>query len=204
MIDLYTFATSNGHRASVMLEECALPYRPHKVDLVAGEQRGEAFLKLNPSGRIPVMVDHPAPHERPLMLAQSGAILLYLAEKTGRFLPSDPARRAHVVEAFMEVMSDIAPASSAIFHAERTRCPADAITFLRGRFLDLLIHVDRRLARHEWLGGESFSIADIALYPSIAARQSVLEDAPGLGSLRRWATTMALRPGVARGMGVPG
>ncbi|MDX6751799.1 glutathione S-transferase family protein [Geminicoccaceae bacterium 1502E] len=204
MIDLYTYGTSNGQRVSVMLEECALPYRPHKVDLATGEQRGEEFHKLNPSGQIPVIVDHLGPHERQIVIAQSGAILFYLAEKSGRFLPTDPAQRAHVMEAFMQVMSDVAPTSAAIFYTHRAGGTAEAKAMWRDRFLDMLTHLDRRLARHEWLGGESLSIADIALYPSIAGRQAILEEAPGLTSLSRWATTMALRPAVSRGMGVPG
>lgn len=204
MIDLYTYGTSNGQRVAVMLEECALPYRAHKVDLASGEQNTEEFRKLNPSGQIPVIVDHLGPHEHQIVLAQSGAILLYLAEKSGRFLPSDPLHRAHVLEAFMQVMTDVAPTSTAIFYSQRAGAPAEIQAFWRDRFLDLLTHLDRRLTRHEWLGGESVSIADIALYPSIAARQAILEEATGLSSLGRWAKTMALRPAVSRGMGVPG
>ncbi|MCL6607716.1 MAG: glutathione S-transferase N-terminal domain-containing protein [Geminicoccaceae bacterium] len=105
MIDLYTAATSNGQRASIMLEATGLPYRAHKVDLAGGAQRGAEFLKINPAGQIPVIVDHGGPGGAPLTLTQSGAIMLYLAERSGRFLPSEGRKRAAVLAAFVQVMT---------------------------------------------------------------------------------------------------
>lgn len=205
MIDLYTAATSNGYRASIMLEATGLPYRVHKVDLAAGEQRRAEFLRLNPAGQIPVIVDHGGPEGRPLVVAQSGAILIYLAERSGRFLPTEPRKRAAVLEAFMQVMTDIAPASANLFYmAQATQPPHPAIMdFCKKRFLAMLSLADRRLARHPWLAGDEISIADFALYPTVAARQEILKEAEGLSDLRRWAQTMAARPDVARGMAVP-
>ncbi|MCS7268881.1 MAG: glutathione S-transferase N-terminal domain-containing protein [Geminicoccaceae bacterium] len=205
MIDLYTAATSNGQRASIMLEATGLPYRAHKVDLAAGEQRKAEFLRLNPAGQIPVIVDHGGPGGRPLVLAQSGAILIYLAERSGRFLPTDQRKRAQVLEAFMQVMTDIAPASADLFYMAKATEPPhpEVMAYCKNRFLSLLSLADRRLARHPWLAGEEISIADFALYPTVAARQAILDEAEGLSDLRRWARTMAARPDVSRGMAVP-
>lgn len=206
MIDLYTAGTSNGQRASVMLEATGLPYRAHKVDLASGAQRGPEFLKINPAGQIPVIVDHGGAGGHPLTVAQSGAIMLYLAERSGSFLPSDPVQRARVLEAFMQVMTDVAPASSALFYMAKATEPAnpEVMAYCKTRFLSMLAPVDRRLARHPWVAGEEISIADFALYPTVAGRKAILDEAPGLSDLRRWAQTMALRPDVARGMAVPG
>ncbi len=206
MIDLYTAATSNGQRASIMLEATGLPYRVHGVDLASGAQRDPVFLRINPAGQIPVIVDHGAPGGQPLTVAQSGAILLYLAERSGRFVPAEPVARARVLEAFMQVMTDVAPASAALFYMAKATEPPhpEVMAFCKNRFVSLLTLVDRRLARHPWLAGEEISIADFALYPTVAARQAILDEAPGLSDLRRWMRTMALRPDVARGMAVPG
>jgi|DewCreStandDraft_2_1066082.scaffolds.fasta_scaffold06968_2 GST-like protein len=205
MIDLYTAATSNGQRASIMLEATGLPYRAHKVDLASGAQRSAEFLKINPAGQIPVIVDHGGPGGAPLTLTQSGAIMLYLAERSGRFLPSEGRKRAAVLEAFMQVMTDVAPASAALFYMSRATEPAnpEVMAYCKNRFLSMLALVDRRLSRHPWLAGEEISIADFALYPTVAARRAILDEATGLSDLRRWAETMALRPDVARGMAVP-
>src|SRR5262244_4161040 len=115
MIDLYTYATSNGQRASIMLEECGLPYKAIKVDLEKGEQKTPTYLKINPSGQIPAMVDPDRPGGKPLVLAQSGAIILYLAEKTNKLLPRDPAKRASAQQWFMQTMTDVAPSSVILF-----------------------------------------------------------------------------------------
>ena len=202
MIELYTYGTSNGQRASIMLEETGLPYRVHKVDLAQGEHHDETFLRINPAGQIPVIVDAYGPGHRPITVAQSGAILLYLAEKTERFLPKDDRHRAVVHEAFLQVMSDVAPASAAIFYMGRAGLE-DAVKVCTDRFVDLLTRVDHRLGKWEYLGGE-ISIADFALYPTLAARWQIVSQASGLTNLQRWAEAMALRPGVSRGMSVPG
>ncbi len=206
MIDLYTAGTSNGQRASIMLEATGLPFRAHKVDLLAGAQRSPEFLKINPAGQIPVIVDHGGPGGRPITVTQSGAILLYLAERSGRFLPTDPVRRTQVLEAFMLVMTDVAPASAALFYMAKAFEPPnpEVMAYCKNRFLSILAQVDRRLSRHPWLAGEEISIADFALYPTVAGRKAILEEASGLSDLRRWAQIMALRPDVARGMAVPG
>lgn len=205
MIDLYTAATSNGQRARLMLEATGLPYRLHWIDLASGVQRSPEFLKINPAGQIPVVIDHGGPGGKPLTVTQSGAILLYLAERSGRFLPSEPVHRAQVLEAFMQVMTDVAPASSALFYMSKATAEpnAEVMAYCRNRFLEMLVPIDRRLAGQPWLAGEEISIADLALYPTVAGRKAILDEAPGLSDLRRWAETMALRPDVARAMAVP-
>jgi len=201
MIDLYTFTTSNGQRAAIMLDECALPYRVHKIDLFKGEQKDPAFLKINPAGAIPVIVDPDGPGGKPLTLSQSGAIALYLAEKTRRFLPDDPVRRALTMQWLMFALSDAAAASGAIFFSTTLlpdKSPANN-TFFEERLVRFARVADARLADQEWLAGE-LSVADFALHPVCAVRHALIEKAGGMPNLARWMTALAARPGVAKGM----
>lgn len=205
MIDLYSFPTSNGQRAAVMLEACGLPYRVHRVDLRAGEQQRSEFLALNPKGQIPVAVIPDGDDGKPLVITQSGAIMLWLAERTGRFLPAGGAARARTLEAFMAVMTDPAPASAAIFYVGMmTEEPVATVRDgLERRLLALLAPFDRVLAGARYLAGE-LSIADLALYPTVAARRGLIDPAPGLDHLKRWADELGRMPAVARGMAAAG
>ncbi len=201
MIDLYTFPTSNGHRAAIMLEACGLPYTVKIVDLTKGEQRGPAYLAINPAGAIPTIVDHHGPDGAPLVLSQSGAILLYLATKTGRFLPADPTRRALAYQWLMFATTDCAMSSSGIYYATALmpdKSPANS-AFFEDRLLAHLRAADRRLAGRDWLADE-LSIADFALYPICAVRKALLERATGLPHLARWSAALAARADVARGI----
>jgi GST-like protein len=203
MIDLYTAGTQNGHRAAVMLEESGLPYRAHRLNLAAGDQKKPEYLEINPAGLIPAMVDHDGPGGRPLTLSQSGAIVLYLAEKTGKFIPKDAARRAIAMQWFMQACTDCAAASGGIFlaaHLAPDKSPAN-VAFFEQRLLRFLGVVDAQLASHDHLAGE-LSVADFALYPLVATRMPLIEKAGGLTNLRRWASTLSARPGVAKGMTV--
>jgi GSH-dependent disulfide-bond oxidoreductase len=205
VIDLYLAGTPNGLRASVALEECALPYRAHSVDLAKGEQRTPEFLKLNPAGLVPVIVDSEGPGGKPLAVSQSGAIVLYAAEKSGRFLPRDAAQRAIAMQWFMQAASDISGASNAIFLNE-TRVPekvAANVDYLKTRLLNYFSTCDQRLASSEYLAGE-LSVADLLLYPNFALRKPLLDQAGGYANLQRWGAALAARPGVARGMKVLG
>lgn len=201
MIELYTAGTGNGQRAAIALEEAGLSYRAHKVNLAQGGTRTPEFLKLNPSGQIPVVVDPEGPGGKPLTLAQSGAIVLYAAQKSGRLLPEDPARRATALQWFMQATTDCAPASTGIFLASNVmpeKSPS-VVEFYEKRLLNFLAHCDRQLAGKDFLAGE-FSVADIALYPIVAGRKAVVDKAGGYGELQRWAAAMAARPGVQRGV----
>lgn len=201
MIDLYLAPTANGLRASVALDECALAYRPHKIDLMKGEQRTPEFLKLNPAGQIPVLVDQDGPGGKPLTLAQSAAIILYCAEKCGKFLPKDGARRALALQWMMQGATDVAPSSGAIFQLENVAPEKnEAITnHFKKRLLGFFSSCDAQLAANDYLAGE-ISVADLMLYPNYAARKALIDAAGGYANLHRWAAAMAARPGVQKGM----
>ena len=201
MIDLYYGATGNGQRAAIALEETGLAWRLHKVDLAKGEQRSADFLRLNPAGLIPVIVDSDGPGGKPLTLAQSGAIVLYCAEKSGRLMPKDAATRAIAMQWFMQAASDIAGTSATIFRLEVSapeKTPAN-VEYFRKRLLDFFSACEKALDGRDFLAGE-LSVADVMLYPNFAARKALVEQAGGYTNLRRWGAAMAARPGVARGM----
>jgi len=201
MIDLYTYDTSNGQRAAVVLDECALAYRTHRIDLMKGEQRSPAFLAVNPAGAIPVIVDPDGPGGEPLTLAQSGAIVIYLAEKTGRFLPRDPGRRALTMQWLMFAVSDCAAASGMIF-LESVLLPAKFpanLVFCEQRMLRYFRVADARLAGRDWIADE-LTIADFALYPVCVVRRKLIDAAGDLPHLARWMAALDARPGVRQGM----
>ena len=205
MIDLYLAPTANGLRASVALEEAGLAYRAHKIDLAKGEQRSAEFLKLNPAGLIPVILDDSAAGGKPLALSQSGAIMLYAAEKSGKLLPRDPARRALALQWLMQAGSDVSGASNAVFQMEM-RAPEKSATnleYLKKRLIDFFSVCDRRLEGRDFLADE-LSVADLMLYPNFALRKPMLDAAGGLPNLQRWGAALAARPGVAKGMKVLG
>jgi len=198
MIKLYTWTTGNGLRAAVALAESGLAYEVHKVDLSKGEQKTPEYAKINPTGAIPAIVDSEGPEGKPVALAQSGAILLYIAEKSGKFIPKDPMRRAQAYQWFMQACSDVAGGSGTLFQAENN-APDKSIAnleFFRKRLLNSFRHVDQQLAGRDFIAGE-LSIADLALYPPYAQRKALL---PELKNLARWSEKMAARPGVQKGM----
>lgn len=198
MIDLYTWTTGNGLRAAVALAESGLEYRVHKVDLSKGEQKTPEYGKINPTGAIPAIVDSDGPGGKPVALAQSGAILLYVAEKSGKFIPKDPLRRATAYQWFMQACSDVAGGSGTLFQSENAAPDKSVanIEFFRKRLLNSFVHVDRQLAGREFIADE-LSIADLALYPPYAQRKALL---PELKNLARWAEKLAARPGIQKGM----
>jgi GST-like protein len=201
VIDLYTWQTSNGQRAAIMLDECGFPYRVHKVDLFKNEQQSPEFLKINPAGQIPAIVDPDGPGGRSLTLAQSAAISLYLAEKSGRFIPSNPVRRVLALQWFMFTLADMAPASANLFLLgvlAPEKSPAN-LEWLSTRMFRFFRLADAQLEGREWLADE-LSIADFALYPVVAVRKPQLDAAGGLANLQRWRAAIAERPGVAKAM----
>jgi glutathione S-transferase len=184
-----------------MLEECGLPYRLRKVDLAAGEQLEPWFLAINPAGAVPVLVDPDTPTGARLTIAQSGAILLYLAMKTGRFFPLDIARRAAAFQWLMHAVTDAAGASMTIFLLQNyapDKSPANERLF-EERLTRLLRVADARLADRDYLADE-VSLADFALYPLTVTRRALIERAGDLAHLVRWRERMAARPGVQAGM----
>jgi GST-like protein len=201
MIDLYTAQSSNGQRAAIALEECGLPYRVHKLELMKGEQKTPEFLALNPAGAIPVMLDPDGPGGAPITLSQSGAILLYAAEKTGKFLPRDPARRALALQWLMYAVTDVASASMMVFF-ESVLLPekhAANLDVCQARLLQFFRVADAQLAGREFLADE-LSVADFALYPIACVRKPAIDAAGDLGHLTRWMEAIGQRAAVAKAM----
>ena len=201
MIELHYAATPNGQRALVMLEESELPFQRRPVDLAKGEHLAPEFLELNPVGMTPVLVDSEGPGGQRIVIAQSVAIILYVAEKSGRFLPVDVYRRAQMRSWLLFVASDIAMTSGTLFQLEKVapeQCPANVAHFEKrlGRFFAAC---DRQLEGREYLVDE-LSTADFALYPNVAARQPVVARFGPMPNLTAWHERMRARPGVARGM----
>jgi GSH-dependent disulfide-bond oxidoreductase len=193
MIDLYTAATMNGRRAALALAESGLAHRIHRLDLQKGEQHKSEFLRINPSGTIPVIIDDDGPGSHPIIVAQSAAILLYCAEKSGMLIPRDPERRIEAFEWLMQAVTDVGPASSAIFQLSMApeTSAANALYFEK-RFLRNCENVDRHLEGRDYLVGE-FSIADIALYPVIEVRSQLIARTVGLGNLKAWGRRIGAR-----------
>lgn len=209
MIDLYTWTTPNGRKVSIMLEETGLDYHVLPVDLQANEQAGAEFLAVCPNGKIPAIVDHDT-GGTPLPLFESGAILLHLAEKTGRFLPGleRPSERARVVQWLMYQMSHVGPMIGQAGHFVNTA--EDKIPYAIERFVGESMRIvgvlNNALADSDYLAGD-YSIADMATYPWIEAAwepfTSMSEGkAEELAALRAWMDRLAARPAVARGMAV--
>lgn len=201
MIDLYLSGTANGYRASIALEEAGLEYRTQKIDLAKGEHRKPEYLRINPAGLIPAIVDHEGPGGKPLTVTQSGAIIVYAAEKSGKFIPADPARRAKAWQWFNQASTDVAATSSALFRVENSvpeKNPANT-EYFRQRLLGFFAVADAHLAGHEYLADE-FSIAELYLYPNFALRKAIIDQAGGYANLQRWGAAIAARPAIQRGM----
>jgi GST-like protein len=204
MIDLYTWATPNGRKISILLEEVALPYNVIKIDISNGEQFAAEFLAVNPNGKIPAIVDDDGPGGKRLAVFESGAILVYLAEKTGKLLSSEPAARMTAIEWLMFQMGGFGPMLGQAHHFRRfapERIPY-AIERFETEAARLYAVLDRRLTAAGYLAGD-YSIADIACYPWVARCEwqgITLDDFP---NVRRWFTAISSRPAVQRGMQVP-
>lgn len=197
MIELYFSPTPNGLKARLFLEEAELPYRIVPVQLSKGEQHRPEFVALSPNAKIPAIVDdEPADGGAPVTVFESGAILFYLAEKTGRFLPAGARERLEILQWVMWQMSGLGPTAGQIGHfnvfaPERVPYAIDRYTRELGRLYGVL---DRRLRDREFVVGE-FSIADIACYPWIVSHRAFGQDLGEFAHLKRWFETMAERPG---------
>jgi GST-like protein len=201
MIDLYTAATPNGFKASVTLEELALPYKVHAIDLTSGAQKEPWFTAINPNGRIPAIVDR---SNGDFAVFESGAIMLYLAEKEGRLLPTDEKGRSRVVQWLMFQMGGLGPMMGqanvfARYFPEKIQPAIDRYVRESRRLLEVL---DGHLANNEWLAGD-YSIADIANFCWARIHEWPGVDIGGLDHLKRWMEAIAARPAVQRGLAVP-
>jgi GSH-dependent disulfide-bond oxidoreductase len=201
MIDLYTSATPNGWKASIMLEEVGIPYTVHPIQLGKLEQKESAYLKINPNGRIPTIVDR---DHGDFAVFESGAILIYLAEKTGRFMPSDPKGRSTVIQWVMFQMGGIGPMqgqANVFFRYAPEKIPF-AIERYQSETRRLYEVLDQRLADHEYLAGE-YSIADIATWPWVSIHFWAGVEVEGLTHLQRWIEAVRARPAVQTGVAIP-
>lgn len=201
MISLYTAPTPNGWKASVALEELGLPYQVHAIDLLSGAQRAPDYLAINPNGRIPAIVDHEADD---FAVFESGAILIYLAEKTGQLMPSDAKGRSRVLQWLMFQMGGIGPmmGQANVFHRyfpEKIQVVIDRYQGESGRLFGVL---DRQLADHEWLAGD-YSIADIANWCWVRTHKWSGVNIERFEHLQRWVAAIAARPAAQAGIKVP-
>jgi GST-like protein len=202
MIDLYAAPTSNGMRARIALEECGLAYTLHPVALDKGENRTAEFLALNPNGQIPVIVDSDGPGGKPLTLSQSTAILLYCAEKSGRFLPKDGAARAATLQALMSASTDITPTLGSIVAVTRAKEPhAPTAQLFKDRLKGYFAVWDAKLATQQHCAGGEPTVADLSLFAGHwRAKGVVPEIFDGMRNLARWSDAMAARPAIQRAL----
>jgi GSH-dependent disulfide-bond oxidoreductase len=205
MIDLYTWPTPNGHKASIMLEETGINYRVHPIDIANGEQFAPDYERINPNGKIPTIVDQDGPGGGPFAVFESGAILIYLAEKTGCLLPADPRQRSQAIQWLMFQVGGVGPMFGQAQHFRRF-APQPlpyAIQRYSKEAARLYAVLDKRLAASEFLADGEYSIADIATYPWVGRHEwqgVALTDYP---NVRRWINAVGRRPAVQRGMQVP-
>ncbi|MGQ4582992.1 glutathione binding-like protein [Lysobacter sp. F60174L2] len=211
-IQLYSLNTPNGVKASIMLEETGLAYEPHLVDITQNESHVPEFLSLNPNGKIPAMIDPDGPGGQPLGLFESGAILLYLADKTGRFIPADPARRWETIQWVFFQMASIGPMFGQLGYFNKFAGKDIEDPRPKQRYVDesrrLLGVLDARLDGRTWLMGDDYTIADIAtlgwvdnLINFYEARELVGFD--GFANVAAWLQRGLARPAVQRGLAIP-
>ena len=204
MIDVHSWATPNGHKVHIMLEECGLPYRVHAVDIGAGEQFKPAFLAISPNNKIPAIVDDDGPDGRPISLFESGAILVYLAAKTGRFLPGSDRDKWEVLQWLMFQMGSVGPMLGQAHHfrmyaPEKLPYAIDRYTNEAKRIYGV---IDKRLERSEWLGCAEYSIADIATWPWLRSWKNQGIELGDYPRLKAWFERIDERPAVQRGVQV--
>lgn len=204
MIDLHTWATPNGRKVSVMLEETGLPYRVHTVDIGKNEQFAPDFLAISPNNKIPAIVDRQGPGGKPLALFESGAILVYLAEKSGKLLPKDPAVRFDVMQWLMWQMGGFGPMLGQAHHfrkfaPEQIPYAVKRYTAEAERLYGVL---DKQLAKSGFVAGD-YSIADIAIYPWTQRYEWQGIDLDAFPNVTRWRKVLGERPAVIKGMSIP-
>ena len=204
MIEVYSWPTPNGHKVHIMLEECGLPYRVHGVDIGQGEQFAPEFLAISPNNKVPAMVDASGPDGQPISLFESGAILLYLAGKTGRFLPPTARSKYEVLQWLMFQMGGVGPMLGQTHHF-RVYAP-EKIDYAIARYSNeakrLYGVMNKRLANSKYLGGPEYSIADIAVFPWLRSWKNQGIDWADYPHLKGWFDEIAHRPAVMRGVEV--
>jgi GST-like protein len=204
MIDVYSWATPNGHKIHIMLEELGLEYKAIPIDIGAGDQFTPEFLAISPNNKIPAIVDSDGPEGKPLALFESGAILFYLAEKTGRFLPLDPVGRYTTMQWLMFQMGGVGPMLGQAHHF-RIYAP-EKIEYAVNRYSNeakrLYGVVDKQLAVTRFLAGNKYSIADIATFPWTRSWKNQGIELDEFPNVKRWFDEISARPAVIRGVEV--
>ena len=203
MIDVYFWTTPNGYKVTIMLEEIGFPYKAIPVNIGAGDQFKPEFLKISPNNKIPAIVDHGGPGGKPLSIFESGAILMYLAEKSGKLMPSDTRRRYSVIEWLMFQMASVGPMLGQAHHfrgyaPEQLPYAIDRYTNEARRIYNV---IDKRLAEVPYLAGE-YSIADIATFPWLIPHKRQGQDLEDFPNLKRWYEAINNQPAVKRGLAV--
>jgi len=203
MIELYTWPTPNGHKVHIMLEEVGLPYNVIPIDIGAGDQFDPEYLKLNPNNKMPTIVDPDGPDGKPYPVFESGAILMYLAEKTGRFMPRPMAERYLVIQWLMFQMGSIGPMCGQAHHfrqyaPEKIEYAINRYTNEVGRLYNVL---DRRLGEVGYVAGD-YSIADMAIFPWLRSYERQGQDIAEFPNLKRWYDAIDERPAVQKGVQV--
>jgi GST-like protein len=204
MIEVYSWATPNGHKVHIMLEECGLPYHVNAVDIGAGDQFKPEFLEISPNNKIPALVDPDGPDGQPISLFESGAILLYLAGKTGRFLPADTRGRYKALEWLMFQMGGVGPMLGQAHHfriyaPEKIPYAIDRYTNEAKRLYGVM---NRQVARTKYIAGNEYTIADIAIFPWLRSWKNQGIDWNDYPHLKGWFDEIAARPAVMRGVEV--
>ncbi|HET7866957.1 MAG TPA: glutathione binding-like protein [Burkholderiaceae bacterium] len=204
MIEVYSWATPNGHKVHIMLEECGLPYRVHAVDIGAGDQFKPDFLAISPNNKIPAIIDPDGPDGQPMSLFESGAILLYLAGKTGKFLPASIRGKYEVLQWLMFQMGGVGPMLGQTHHfriyaPEKLEYPINRYTNEARRLYGVM---NKQLAKHKYIAGGEYSIADIAIFPWLRSWRNQGIDWNDYPHLKGWFDELGARPAVQRGVEV--
>ncbi len=204
MIDLYTWPTPNGHKIHIMLEECKLPYRVHAVNIGTGDQFKPEFLQISPNNKIPALVDSEGPDGKPISIFESGAILIYLAAKTGKFMPKSDRAKYEVLQWLMFQMGGVGPMLGQAHHF-RIYAP-EKIEYGINRYTNeakrLYGVMDKRLQSSKWIAGSSYSIADMAIFPWLRSWQNQGIDWADYPHLKAWFDKISARPAVQKAVQV--
>ena len=204
-LDLYTWKTSNGRKATIMLEECGLEYNLHPIDISTGVQFSDEFVAINPNSKIPALVDHYGPNGDKITIFESGAILMYLAEKTGLFMPTEPEKKFEVIQWVMFQMGGIGPIFGQLHHFKRAA--KEKVPYAINRYFNecrrLYRVLDVRLENRSFLANEDLSIADFCVLPWVFRHDWQEIDLQDFKNVHRWYEMLMDRPALSKGMEIP-
>jgi len=204
-LDLYTWKTSNGRKATIMLEECGLEYNLHPIDISTGVQFSDEFVAINPNSKIPALVDHDGPNGDKITIFESGAILMYLAEKTGLFMPTEPEKKFEVIQWVMFQMGGIGPIFGQLHHFKRAA--KEKVPYAINRYFNecrrLYRVLDVRLENRSFLANEDLSIADFCVLPWVFRHDWQEIDLQDFKNVHRWYEMLMDRPALSKGMEIP-